>query len=285
MAPSKLYPVTTLIASITLAAGCGGGSSDRQDKAQVVTITSASLCAHTVNQEKADNCLVEQIQEGKYETDQIVIHLSGTSPPAEDWGCPEPELTLGGPICVPNYESAYSVEWVNTKNDANGFGDPDFIGLQSDGFGFVSWRTYDFFNTTIGKGVPLEVGPNLIRITTTNSGFVGNAEITVTRIIDVIPPTLHSVVPEPDGTGSRISVYFREQIDPASLVGAISVVDVSDQLVPGTTEYDAVRLKATWQPLSTLNPGSFYTARVSGITDWAPNTMIAPYEWSFTTPP
>ena len=288
MATSRIFPVAALTAAITLVSGCGGGSSDREDKAQVVTITSASRCAHSVQPGQPDNCLVEQIQGDKYETEQIIIHLSGTSSPAEADGCPEPELNLGGPICIPNYEPAYSIKWINTKNDANGFGDPEFIGLQSDGFGFVRWQTYDFFNTAIGKGIPLEIGPNLIRISTTNSGLIGIAEITVTRVVDVTPPTVFRVVPEPgetSGSRNRVTVYFEEQIDPASLVGAISVFDSMARAVPGTTEYDPLRLKVTWRPDTPLNSASAYIARVSGVTDWAPNVMLAPYEWSFTTRP
>jgi hypothetical protein len=265
---------------------CGGSGSGGEDKAQVVTIVSASRCANDVPPGEPDNCMAEQILDGKYETDQIAIHLFGTSPPAEDDGCPDPVLTLGGPVCVPNYSLSYSVNWINKKSDVTGGGDPKFIGLQAEDFGFVRWRTYDFFNTAVNKGIPLEFGQNRIRITTTNSGLVGNAEITVTRVVDVTPPTVQYVDPEPGGTyGFRIVAYFDEQLDPASVIGAISVFDEDANPIAGTSEFDALRLEASWRPQSALSPASSYTARISGVTDWAPNTMITPYEWSFTTRP
>jgi len=223
----------------------------------------------------------EKIEGGSYLTDQNTIHLIGISSATEDDGCPEP--TIFGPPCIPSFPFNYSVGWINSSNDANGRGEVAFLLVP---LGPVGWRTYNFFNVSIGKGIPLEMGSNLIRVTTSNSGLIGNAEITITRVVDVTPPTVHHVDPEPGGTyGFRILVYFSEQLDPASVVGAINVFDKNTQPIPGTSEFDPLKLIATWRPQSALSPDSSYTARVSFVTDWAPNVMINPYEWSFMTRP
>jgi hypothetical protein len=257
---------------------CGGGS---DEMSQFVNITSTSRCAISVPVGKPDNCMPENIDGGSYVTDQNTIHLSGTASAAEDDGCPEP--VFFGPPCIPSHPP-YRVSWVNSSNAASGNAEVAFILL--DATLPVSWRTYNPFNTAIGKGIPLEMGSNLIQVTTSNSGLKGNAEITITRVVDVTPPTVHHVVPEPGGTYSfAILVYFNEQLDPASVVSAINVFDNNTQPIPGTSEFNPLRLEAIWRPDSALSPASSYTARISGVTDWAPNVMIDPYEWSFTTRP
>ncbi len=274
------YKIILLFLFTTALAACGGGS----DKTpQVVEITSATRCTYSVGVGEPNNCMPEKIEGGSYITDQNTIHLIGISSATEDDGCPEP--TIFGPPCIPSFPFNYSVGWINSSNDANGRGDVAFTGrfLINDP---VRWSTYNFFTVSIGKGIPLEMGSNLIRVTTWNSGLSGNAEITITRVVDVTPPTVHHVDPEPGGTyGFRILVYFSEQLDPASVVGAINVFDKNTQPIPGTSEFDPLKLIATWRPQSALSPDSSYTARVSFVTDWAPNVMINPYEWSFMTRP
>ena len=284
----KLSSNIYLFLCISLLAACGGGGGNNN---QWVEITGASRCAIGVEVGKSDNCMGEKIEGGSYVTDQNAIHLFGSSSVTEDDGCPEP--TIFGPTCVPTFPYNYGVRWINSSNDASGIGEVAFLGVP--GFlGFpnepVRWTIYDPTSVGLGyvdpKGVPLEMGSNTIRVTTTNSGLNGNAEITITRVVDVTPPTVHHVTPEPGGTyNSRVSVYFSEQLDPSSVVSAIIVFDENAQPLPGTIEFDPLKLVVIWRPQSPLIRGSSYTARISDVTDWAPNVMIDLYEWSFTTQP
>ena len=298
MGASNNFSILILLQVVLIVSACSSGGGDDEDNEQIVTVASASRCGvwpvSEVNDpvNATDNCRFEAIAGTTYETDQPVIHLFGTSPAAEEDGCPEPGLTLGGPVCTPTlFPIDYRLSWINESNGVSGTGDAR---LQQSGiaiFGPLRWRSYDSFdfnNTAIETGIPLNMGPNRIEVTTTNSGLIGSTQVTVTRVLDVTPPTVFRVDPEPDETrafASRIEVYFDEQIDPASLVGAISVFDSMAQPVSGSVEYSALRLRATWRPDTDLDPASTYTARVTGITDLAPNVMLAPFEWSFTTRP
>ena len=285
MKPSKYVSIAILVVTVIIVSACGGSSGSK--KSQFVEISSALRCAIRPRSfiYIPDNCMLEKIGGGSYVTDQNTIHLRGISSAVEDDGCPEPTFELI--ICIPTFPYNYGMSWINSTNGASGNGDVAFIGLLNDP---VGWSTYDPAGVTIGyadpKGVPLEMGSNTIQINTGNSGLRGNAQSPITRVVDVTPPPVHSVDPEPGGTyGSRIVVYFSEQLDPASVVSAINVFDNNSQPVPGTSEFDPLKLKATWRPHSTLSPASSYTARISGVTDWAPNVMIDSYEWSFTTRP
>jgi len=273
---------------VSLTAACGSDSSD--EDSQYVEITAASRCALSVSGAgpNPDNCMLEKIEGGSYVTDQNTIHLSGTSSDPEDTGCPEPTTFDEAFIpCFPISPYNYQMSWTNSTNGASGNGQVRFKCCV---YNFVGWSTYDVTGVTIGyadpKGIPLEMGSNTIQVTATNSGLIGEAKITVTRVVDVTPPTVHSVEPEPGGTyTSRIVVYFSEQLDPASIVTALNVVDGNAQPVPGTSEFDPLKLKVVWRPQSALSPATSYTARISGVTDFAPNTMIDAYEWSFMTRP
>ena len=289
MATSRYSWMAMAIFAAQLVSACGGGGDDEDAVEQAITLGSASRCALEVTAGQPDNCGIEAISGATYETDQVVIHLSGAAPEPEDYGCPEPGLTLGGPVCTPSvFTVSYSVSWVNETNGASGIGNVRFVASLP---GPVRWRTYgeaDVSNTAIGKGVPLDVGPNRITVTTNNSGLTGRVQVTVTRVVDVTPPTVFRVEPEAgetDAVRNRITVYFDEQVDPASLVGAITVTDSMMQPVAGTIEYDALRLQAIWRPNTTLDSAATYSARVTGVTDWAPNTLLAPFDWSFTTRP
>lgn len=289
MGTSRYFSIAVLISAVHVVSACGSSGGGNDDVEQVVTVSKASRCAFEVPAGQPDNCMVEEIPGETFVTDQVVIHLSGTAPEAEDDGCPDPGLTLGGPVCAPPpFPVAYGVGWMNESNGASGSGDVRFLIAP---LGPVRWRTYgtlDFSNSAIGKGIPLDFGPNRIRVTTSNSDLTGNGQVTITRVTDVTPPTVFRVLPEPgatSGSRNRITVYFEEQVDPASLVGAISVFDGMAQPVPGTTDYDPLRLQATWRPDTPLDSASTYSARIAGVTDWAPNVMLAPYDWSFTTRP
>jgi hypothetical protein len=280
-----------LLLIVSLTAACGSGDSSDKDN-QYVEITSAFRCAISVSGPGPvpDNCRPEKIEGGSYVTDQNTIHLSGTSPNPEDDGCPEPTnfdeafIPCGGSIFPLNYQ----MRWTNSTNSASGNGQVWFVRLF---YGSVAWSTYDVTGVTIGyadpNGIPLKMGSNRVQVTTTNSGLNGDAEITITRVVDVTPPTVHSVNPEPGGTESvgGIVIYFSEHLDPASVITAISVVDENNQPVAGTSEYDPLKLKVVWLPQLPLTRGSSYIARIAGVTDWAPNVMIDTYEWSFTTQP
>jgi len=142
------YKIILLFLFTTALAACGGGS----DKTpQVVEITSATRCTYSVGVGEPNNCMPEKIEGGSYITDQNTIHLIGISSATEDDGCPEP--TIFGPPCIPSFPFNYSVGWINSSNDANGRGDVAFTGrfLINDP---VRWSTYNFFNVSIGKGIP-----------------------------------------------------------------------------------------------------------------------------------
>jgi hypothetical protein len=280
---SKLHKFVAVIVLFLYLVGCGGGGSGSDEKEQFVSIILASPCRirRPGSQEAVDNCMPKEIEGSSYVTDQNTTHLSGTVSAPEIGNCPG-----AGPFEICFTYTPPSVQWMNLTNDASGNCDvPSF----PEPLVNVSWDTYDFVGVTIGadpNGIPLELGLNTIQISASNFGSNGNATITITRVVDVTPPTVHHVDPEPGGTyGPRlvVLVYFSEQLDPASVVNAINVFDENAQPVPGTSEFDPTKLEVAWRPQSPLIRGSSYIARISGVTDWAPNVMIDPYEWSFTT--
>ena len=240
MKPSKYVSVVILVVTVILVSSCGGSGSDK--KSQVVNITSALRCAFRpgVFIVIPDNCMPEKIEGGSYVTDQNTIHLFGTASATEDDGCPEPTFELI--ICIPTSPVNYGVSWINSRSDASGNGEVAYIGLSNDP---VGWTTYDPTGVTLGyadpKGFPLEMGSNTIQITTSNSGLNGNAKITITRVVDVTPPTVYSVDPIPDGTYQRmgVTVYFSEQLDPTSVTTALLVVDdIGQPILARTVEFD-----------------------------------------------
>lgn len=144
----------------------------------------------------------------------------------------------------------------------------------------AGWSTQ---STSYPSGIPLQMGANSIRVSVEDADHIGSSDITVTRVVDTTPPSVFAVDPEPDGTYSwRIVVYLGEQLDPQRVAGSLEVFDNNGQPVAGTTVYDPLKLNLEWRPESSLTSGAAYSARLSNIADLAGNTMIAPYEWSFT---
>ena len=287
MALSKCNLIVTLLVAISFVSGCGGGSGGgEKDKPQSITIKYASRCVvdpiHIFPDLGPSTCMTEAIEGNSYTTDQGSIHLYGIASKAVDDGCPKPSSDYG--ICIPHAPRNYIVSWTNSRNQANGKGKVAFFFIGSEESP-VKWNTYGS-NAYDAKAIPLGMGSNDIHINTSNSGYEGNTTFRITRVVDVIPPKVQNVDPKPGGTyGFRIVVNFNEQLDPASLVGAINVFDQDASPIPGTSEFNAGTLEAIWQPESALKPAYSYTARISGVTDQAPNTMIEPYVWSFTTSP
>jgi hypothetical protein len=282
---------------VLLALGCGGGGGGSgggdEQPTGAVDITYALGCSVSMGGgigwiEIPANCGVTGIVGDSFETDQSVIHLSGTSFPPESDNCSNPELTVGGPICIPLFPGS-NVQWENLRNGVSGSGSS---GYQRIVFMDPVWTTFfarpDYAgwstrNESYVAGIPLEVGANAIRISVSDSNNSGTSEITVTRVTDVTPPSVHSVDPEPDGIyGFRVVVYFTEQLDLDSAANALQVADSNGQPISGLPVYDSRYLTLIWRPAQALSRGAAYTARLSGVADISGNTMISAYEWSFT---
>lgn len=281
-----------LVFAVVLA-GCGGG--DDPGQLRPVEISQAMQCAMTLGAPTGiraipANCGVTQIDGNSHETDQSVIHLYGRSFGSASSGCPPPEFF--GPPCFPRFPSSHTVSWNNLTNGTSGAGSSGYgvLGLlNSDWIVFsrspsddvAGWSTYSTF--TDPAGIALDMGPNTIRVSVSESGRSRAAEITVTRVIDVTPPTVHSVDPIDGGRYVfRVVVFFTEQLDPASVATALQVIDGTGQVAPGTSLYDPLRLTLEWRANPALNGGAACTARLSGVADVAGNTMIDTFEWSFT---
>jgi len=294
----KPFKIVLLFLFTTMLAACGGGGGADQPKTQGVKITVALRCAIDVGGNPQplpipipDDCAAEQIDGDRYETDQNAIYLSGVSFKPKSDNCSNPPLTLGGPICIPSVPGDYSVTWTNLTNGESSTGSRQYIGFGLHEGLVVRWNTHNARNVSAGllaypTGIPLEIGPNTIRVSAAHLGISGNAEIIITRVVDVVPPNVLSVNPEPGGTYDfRIVVQFSELLDPASTAAALLVADDNGQPAPGMSEFDSLKLAVVWRPQPVLNPDTTYTARVSGVTDLSGNVMITPYEWLFVTRP
>lgn len=272
-----------------IAAGCGGGGEPMRGP---VNITAASSCS--VNMASAvawsldkfpDNCPVWQIDGSSFETDQSVIHLSGSSFAPES-NC---KPNIGGPPCLPAFPGN-NVRWENNSNGLAGSGAGSYavlatVALPQPGWYLVGtlevagWSTQ---NATYQTGIPLKMGANSIRVSVEDRDHIGSSEITVTRVVDTTPPTVYSVDPAPNGTFYyRVLIYLAEQLDPQRVAGTLEVVDSNGQPVAGAIVYDALKLTLEWRPGASLTPGATYSARLSNIADLAGNTLTTPYAWSF----
>ncbi len=282
---------------VLLAAGCGGGGGgDDEQKSGDVNTTSALRCS--INMAGIDygfvkipaNCEVARVDGESFTTDQSVIHLSGSSFGPESDNCPDPSLTLGGPICLPIFPDG-DVKWQNLSTGVSGYGsigyhvlgflDPDWFILPTAAQGSAGWSTHNVL--TDSTGIALAMGPNTIRVTVDIQNNSGTDELTVIRIPDVTSPSVYTVEPEHDGIYYfLVVVSFTEQLDPESVTNALQVVDSFGQPATGTTVYDPLKLTLEWRPTQALSRGAAYTARLSDIADVARNKMIEAYEWSFT---
>ena len=99
------------------------------------------------------------------------------------------------------------------------------------------------------------------------------------------PPTViaHSPMPGDSNVGTLVPVTatFSEDIQPSTL--SFTLTDGSGNAVPATVTYDSSTFKATLTPTSALNPGTTYTASVSGAEDDSGNSMLSPSIWTFST--
>lgn len=106
----------------------------------------------------------------------------------------------------------------------------------------------------------------------------------------VLSPTIVSVSPSNGATGvsvsSTISVTFTRAMNTASVEGAFSMSDNSNNPVTGTFGWDAMNTIMTFTPSTPLNEDTNYTCTVSkGATDEDGNPFTDAYPWSFTTGP
>ena len=101
---------------------------------------------------------------------------------------------------------------------------------------------------------------------------------------DDLPPTVTGRSPAVGATGVpvgiRPSVSFSEPVTGSSVV--MELRNAANQVVTGTTAYDAATVTATFTPQTDLAYSSNYTVNVSGARDPSGNTM-APISWSFQT--
>ena len=99
------------------------------------------------------------------------------------------------------------------------------------------------------------------------------------------PPTViaHSPMPGDSGVSTVVPVTatFSKDIQPSTL--SFTLTDGSGNAVPATVAYDSSTFKATLTPTSALNPGTTYTATVSGAMDDSGNSMLSPSIWTFST--
>ena len=186
---------------------------------------------------------------------------------------------------MPFLDPLYGVRWENLDTGDAASGSRQFVSILDQRVAWSSYKVLPAYAQVYLTGIPLRMGSNEIQVTAGGFNSPGNARLTVTRVMDITPPVVHSVFPEPGGTGSIIAVYVEEQLDPASVSSAFLVVDNNGQPAPGVSEFDPLELTVSWRPQPSLNPATNYTAQVSGFTDLAGNLMASPFQWSFVTPP
>lgn len=170
-----------------LSGGCGGGD---EKNPGAVNITSALTCAISMGGTDFGmlpipvNCGVSKIEGDSFETDQSTIHLAGSSFGPVANNCSNP--TIGDLPCLPIFPGS-KVQWENLSNGATGVGssgyhvigflDPDWFVFSTAVQGSAGWSTYP-------SGIPLDTGPNLIRVYVEDADRTGSKDITVIRVAD-----------------------------------------------------------------------------------------------------
>jgi methionine-rich copper-binding protein CopC len=100
-------------------------------------------------------------------------------------------------------------------------------------------------------------------------------------------PTVTARTPTPQSTdvsaSTTVSATFNEAIQIATLSFVLN--DSNGNSITGTVTYNSSTDTATFTPSEPLLPYTQYTATVSGAKDALGNTMIMPWNWSFTTAP
>lgn len=107
---------------------------------------------------------------------------------------------------------------------------------------------------------------------------------------DTTAPTVISVHPAANATDVALNTViiarFSEAMKAPSFKGnnRITVTSPGDTPVSGSVSYDATNHVASFQPSSTLNASTVYTATVTTkVRDLANNALAADFTWSFTT--
>ena len=85
-------------------------------------------------------------------------------------------------------------------------------------------------------------------------------------------------------TNPVITATFSEQMAPINGNATFTLVTRLNAIVPGTVTLDSTKRVATFTPTNSLEPSTFYTATVNGITSNTTGRAIEnAYVWSFTT--
>jgi len=117
---------------------------------------------------------------------------------------------------------------------------------------------------------------------------------------DTTPPVVAATSPLNGATGVNaaniITATFSEAMDPTTIgTPTFELRDATNALVAGTVAYDTSTRIAAFDPTTTLNYLTTYTAKIrggtggaeggAGVEDVAGNAMAADFTWSFTTGP
>src|SRR5205823_7636122 len=111
-------------------------------------------------------------------------------------------------------------------------------------------------------------------------------DISLPNSTSTTAPTVSFTVPANGATGvpisANIAASFSEAMDPLTISTATFTLKQGTTAVAGTVTYAGIT--ATFNPLSTLAPGTVYTATVTtGFKDLAGNALVSDFSWSFTT--
>jgi hypothetical protein len=253
-----LLPLSLLIS------GCGGGDAPGEATYEGTEGPNSGVGSVWISSPSSN---------GSYTTAESTIRLKGGSftPPGST--CPSVTGVL---------PPAFSVTWFN---DLNGKSGAAFTSLSCATIVIASWDTGDY--------VPLEVGANTIHVTADDgAGNIGRDKIVVTRVLDVTPPTVVSVVPTDGsmgvGLGALPYVTFSESMNPGTITAAtITLADGAGLVVPATVTYDDQYFRALLTTTTQLSPNTRYTLTVTtAVRDrTGGNPLAAAYVSSFTTGP
>jgi hypothetical protein len=112
-----------------------------------------------------------------------------------------------------------------------------------------------------------------------------DAVLATTKPPDTTPPLVSAVTPIGGATSVPTSAtptaIFNEAVQAPTV--SFTLFGPANSPVAGTTSYDGNLQIATFTPTSPLDPGTTYTATVTGETDLAGNVQTNARTWSFTT--
>jgi len=121
-----------------------------------------------------------------------------------------------------------------------------------------------------------------------SAGNLETAAKTDSWTVDLVPPRVVASTPADGATrlsvaGTKLTVSFSKDIDPATINGATFYLDHG---VTGTVSYDPATRLATLTPSAPLSYTTSYGATVStGVADLAGNNLAGNYSFSFSTDP